>query len=645
MAGRPARSTPRRARLLFPAAISIPLALRRFSAMRSPGWKGRCGSNASSAGSPIRPTSSISTIAGSSCGSGLREVLLPSAHAVDREYRVLKALAATAVPIPPVVLFHGDDDVVGTPFYVMERLDGRVFEDCALAGRASGRPARDVHVPRRHPGAAAQRRSGGGRTERLRTAGRLFRPADRALVEAVGRVRRAGPTFRCSRRWSTGCRPTSRWTMAGRRSPMAISHRQHDVPSDRAAGHRHPRLGAVDARTSARRSRLLLPRLAFVARRIWRHPRRRSRRPRHPGHGEFVRRYRALAPEAGDLTDFHIVFSLFRFAVIFVGIADRARRGTAAAGNAAEVGGLAARFAARAADIIAGRDPSAGESRIDPDGLCRLAQGRSAEGAGLRLHARLRASREPPLAPARRKRRLSARSGRAAQGSGRKARGCGTCSCRGFGDDDPGTRLANLEYAPLAEIMGRVPWAAEVFNCSAPDTGNMEILHLFATPEQRGAGSARCLRARSARSSRSASPTSPPPTRPTSAPRSAATATTSSSTAANGSTPARCIRTPASSSSSGSPIPAPDAPRHERHSFVLVPMDAPGFDHLPQHPDHESPRGRRGIARWSSATSAFPRPTSSAASITDSPSPRRGSARAASTIACAPSGNANWRWK
>ncbi|MDH0895287.1 MULTISPECIES: acyl-CoA dehydrogenase family protein [unclassified Pseudomonas] len=51
--------------------------------------------------------------------------------------------------------------------------------------------------------------------------------------------------------------------------------------------------------------------------------------------------------------------------------------------------------------------------------------------------------------------------------------------------DEPGTRLSNLEYAPLAEIRGRLPWASEVFNCSAPDTGNMELLHLFASPEQR----------------------------------------------------------------------------------------------------------------------------------------------------------------
>ena len=54
----------------------------------------------------------------------------------------------------------------------------------------------------------------------------------------------------------------------------------------------------------------------------------------------------------------------------------------------------------------------------------------------------------------------------------------------GLRSDQPGQALSNLEYAPLAEIMGRLPWASEVFNCSAPDTGNMELLQLFATPEQ-----------------------------------------------------------------------------------------------------------------------------------------------------------------
>jgi acyl-CoA dehydrogenase len=53
-------------------------------------------------------------------------------------------------------------------------------------------------------------------------------------------------------------------------------------------------------------------------------------------------------------------------------------------------------------------------------------------------------------------------------------------------ESDLGPGLCNLDYAPLCEIMGRVAWAAEVFNCSAPDTGNMEVLVRYGTSQQQG---------------------------------------------------------------------------------------------------------------------------------------------------------------
>ncbi|MBV5264918.1 phosphotransferase [Pinisolibacter aquiterrae] len=59
-------------------------------------------------------------------------VLLPSAHAVEREYRVMKALGPTAVPVPCAHLLCEDAAIVGTPFFVMDHVEGRIFWDPAL---------------------------------------------------------------------------------------------------------------------------------------------------------------------------------------------------------------------------------------------------------------------------------------------------------------------------------------------------------------------------------------------------------------------------------------------------------------------------------------------------------------------------------
>jgi aminoglycoside phosphotransferase (APT) family kinase protein len=58
--------------------------------------------------------------------------LLPSAHAVEREYRILKTLNRTDVPVPETYLFCEDESIIGTPFYLMERVKGRVFRNITL---------------------------------------------------------------------------------------------------------------------------------------------------------------------------------------------------------------------------------------------------------------------------------------------------------------------------------------------------------------------------------------------------------------------------------------------------------------------------------------------------------------------------------
>ena len=63
--------------------------------------------------------------------------LLPSAHAVDREYRVISALGQTEVPVPRTYCLCEDTEVIGTPFYIMEMVQGRVFWDGTLPGMSN----------------------------------------------------------------------------------------------------------------------------------------------------------------------------------------------------------------------------------------------------------------------------------------------------------------------------------------------------------------------------------------------------------------------------------------------------------------------------------------------------------------------------
>lgn len=66
-----------------------------------------------------------------------------------------------------------------------------------------------------------------------------------------------------------------------------------------------------------------------------------------------------------------------------------------------------------------------------------------------------------------------------------RAAGLWNLALPALSDSEPGTRCSNLEFAALAEIMGRLPWGSEPFNCHAPDVPNMVLLHEVATPQQK----------------------------------------------------------------------------------------------------------------------------------------------------------------
>lgn len=282
--------------------------------------------------------------------------ILRGAHAIDREYRVLAALAPTGVPVPQPVLYHVDEAVLGTPFYLMEKVEGRVFHDCAL------------------PGLSPQER----RATYLAMAKALAKlhAVDPDAV-GLGDYGRPGNYFE---------RQIGRWTKQFRDSPS------EPIPALEAVADWLPQhLPADDGRVSIAHGDFRLGNLLFhpekpevVAILDWElstlgHPLadlgfccmtwhsspdeyggilgRDLETLGIPGQREFLDHYFAHAVPTPPLEPFHLVFSLFRFAVIFVGIADRARAGNAAGNDAADVAPLAGRFAARALEVIGGARP------------------------------------------------------------------------------------------------------------------------------------------------------------------------------------------------------------------------------------------------------------------------------------------------
>lgn len=279
--------------------------------------------------------------------------ILPSAHAIDREYRVLAALAPTDVPVPRPLFYHEDSDVVGTPFYVMEHLDGRVIHDSAL--------------PYVTPSA---RRA-------------LYRSMAETLARLHGVDWTAAGLGEFGRHGGYFARQIARWTRQWELSRIReapdidrlIAWLPKNIPEDEMTTVVHGDFRFGNLMLHATEPRVVgvldwelstlghpLADLAHCC--ICWHV-----RPDEyggllgldldalglPSEDAYVAAYYRQCGHGARMQPFHLAFALFRFAVIFEGIAARARAGNAAADNAAQVGRLSASFARRAVEIVDGR--------------------------------------------------------------------------------------------------------------------------------------------------------------------------------------------------------------------------------------------------------------------------------------------------
>jgi aminoglycoside phosphotransferase (APT) family kinase protein len=277
-------------------------------------------------------------------------VLLPSAHAIDREYRVQNALAGSAVPVPHMRLYCTDSSIIGTEFYVMDYVQGRVYAQCWLPEAAK-----------------AQRRAMYlGMAEALAALHKVDYQA-----AGLGDYGKTGDYYgRQIGRWS------KQWEMSKIAANADIDNvvpwLTVNVPKDvrTTINHGDFRIGNLMFDESSGKVVAVLDwelatlgdPLADVAYSAlgWRVTSDEYMGMRDkdlaelgiPSEQEYVAHYERLAPESGKVQSFHFVFALFRLAVIFEGIAARARGGTEGSDNAAEVGKLSSRFARRAVEAI-----------------------------------------------------------------------------------------------------------------------------------------------------------------------------------------------------------------------------------------------------------------------------------------------------
>ncbi|OQR95240.1 acyl-CoA dehydrogenase [Achlya hypogyna] len=434
--------------------------------------------------------------------------ILRSAHAIDREYRVMQALQGTAVPVPRMIAFCNDVSVLGTEFYLMEYVRGRIFKDPSLPGisgmerYAIFSAINDALVTLHALDPVDLGLGDYGRPTKyanrvLATWSRQF-SAQQAILKGFNTVLPEDAAFAELRSWLEAHVDSV---------PDRTSIVHGDFRIDNCIFHpTEPRIIAILDWELSTVGHPLADVATFCS--MYQSP---ANFPLLPGLagkrldrlgipsattflGNYVERSAQYPPTATTWKVF-IALVLFRMAVIVQGVYARSLQGNASSGQAdrtRDVYGMVVNMGlenVRANSLVAADDvvaPVLGlpmsdtakalyqkllvfcKSRVFPSEAVFMAEQAANRAAGQTWTA---------VAPIIETLKSEA-----------KDLGLWNLFMQPLTIDGKayGAALTNVEYGMMCEVMGRcVILAPEVFNCSAPDTGNMEILARFGTPAQK----------------------------------------------------------------------------------------------------------------------------------------------------------------
>ncbi|XWS39007.1 hypothetical protein CRYUN_Cryun18bG0013000 [Craigia yunnanensis] len=465
--------------------------------------------------------------------------LLQSAHAVDREFQVLKALGDnTKELVPKVFCLCNDPTVIGTAFYIMEYLEGRIFVDPKL------------------PGVAPERR----RAIYQATA-KVLASLHSVNVDAIGLGNYGRRVNYCKRQIERWFKQYLASTSEGKpeRNPKMfelVDWLRKNIPQEDSSGATgglvhgdfridnvlfHPTedrvIGVLDWELSTLGNQMCD--VAFSCMPYIVHMGLETKQPGKgleiigipegiPSQAEFLAEYCFEAGKAWPVSEwkFYIAFSIFRGASICTGIYNRWLMGNASGGKGAEHAGSHANGLIDSAlafitkrtvlpehhpSVSQGRRQYGTENKVQglPEGSGRFVPSKKVQ----ELRNRLIKFMEDHIYPMENEfsicgqsdlrwtvhpeeeklKELAKKEGlwnlwipfdSATRAKALIFVGSENARLDYAHDHLLGAGLSNLEYGYLCEIMGRSVWAPQIFNCGAPDTGNMEVLLRYGTKEQ-----------------------------------------------------------------------------------------------------------------------------------------------------------------